>query len=168
MKYILPLIALALFAFGGCASTVDRSAVDAQLTKLEAQATALHDFIATQKPIIDQLTTLATSTGNPQYAATAASIAANVAKAQAALPAVEATIADTKKAVDGMQADAAGKVPWWSVAGGVLLAVLPRVAGALVPPLAPLAEGVANLAWSAMATKRQKDDEAVTAAGKAA
>jgi len=79
-----------------------------------------------------------------------------LARAYSALPEALAAITAAKGQLAQLEADSAGKVPWWSVAGGVLLTLAPRLLGALFPPAKPLAELAADLLWKATATRRQK------------
>jgi hypothetical protein len=155
MKYlVLPLLALVLMC-AGC-TEADKVRLEQDLTILQTKAEALQSFIDKNQPVIDSLVALAKTSGDPKAAAVAAELATAVAKAQAALPAVEATIADTKKGLAAIQADADGKVPWYYIAGGLFLTVVPRLAAVLFPGAAPIAEVVAEVGWSLMASKKQK------------
>jgi hypothetical protein len=98
----------------------------------------------------------AADSDNPTAAAAAARILAAYNAARAALPEALAAITTAKDQLAQLEADAAGKVPWWTVAGGLLLTVVPRLLGALIPPAKPLAELAADLLWKATATRRQK------------
>ena len=161
MRHSLPallLLPLLLLATGGCSVPLDE--YRAQLAALEQRAAELQDFVERNAPLLAQLDELASRSGDPAIATAASRLAASVAAARTALPEVTATLQDVRARTAQLEADAAGKVPWWSVAGGLLLALVPRLAGAAVPPLKPIAEILAEWGWRALATRRQQRADA--------
>lgn len=156
MRHLAVLLMPLLF-LAGCAG-VDKSRVEAQVATLEQRASDLQAFIDRNAPLVIQLRDLAAKTQDPTLMDAAAKVAASVAAAQAALPEVRSAITETKAQVAALEADASGKVPWWSIAGGVLLTWAPRIL-AVIPGLQPLAALWANLHWQTSATKAQKDEE---------
>ena len=154
---LLPIIACCLM-LSGCefGSGVDRAQIQAQLDAAAAKTAQIEAFITANKPLVDQLGKLAEETKDPELLAAAAKLRATVEAAMAALPTAKAELDAAKQTLAQLEADAAGKVPWYTVVGGALLWLAPRVIGALVPPAKPVAELVAEFAWKAMATRRQK------------
>lgn len=156
------LVILPLLFLAGCGVDLERAKAD--LAKLEAQATELRQYIEKNRGAVEQLKALAAATGDKTFAEAAAKIEVAISVAVSKLPEVEATLASSRSNLSQLEADAQGKVPWYTVAGGLFLAIVPRVLGAFVPPAKPLAEFVANLAWNAMATKKQKAEDTAPAA----
>lgn len=154
----LPLALLAALLLTGCG--IDKERVAAALATAEHQATNLQAFIAATAPQVEALSAAAADTGNPTAAAAAAKLLAAYEAARAALPATVEAIEAARATLASLEADAAGKVPWYAVAGGLVLTWLPRLAGMLIPALQPLAAAWANLHWNTAATPKQKESEA--------
>lgn len=155
IRCIAYMLAAALL-LGGCSAGVDRAQVADALASAERQAVHLAAFVAATKPAVETLSAAAADQANPETAAAARRMLDAYRAAEAALPAALAAIDQAKARLATLDADGAGKVPWYTVAGGLLLAIVPRVLGALVPPAKPLAEFFADLLWRATATRRQK------------
>lgn len=146
-RHLLPLLLLPLLLLTGCGE-VDKARVVAEVATLGQRLADLRAFIDHNAPVVVQLRDLADKTQDPTLIAAADKVAAAVAGAQAALPGVEQAIAATNDQLATLEANAAGKVPWWSVLapGAVFLA-------RLIPGVGPI---VAELAWALLATRRQK------------
>jgi hypothetical protein len=152
------LLALLCLLFTGCTQG-DVARVEAQLTVLQQRG--------------DQLSALIVQTQAALAAAKQAGLTLETARlegvltaAQAALPQVQEAITVTRDELAKVKADADGSVPWYAVLLPVVAQVAPRLL-TLIPGLGilaePLAALVANLHWSATATRKQKeDDKAVT------
>lgn len=153
----LPLLALALLGLAGCGS-VDKARFEAQAAVLEAKAGDVAAFLARNGPVLARLDAMAQDTGDAEIARQAASLRAAVEAARAALPEVRAAIAATRDGLAKLEADAAGRVPWYAAAAGIVLPLLPRLLAAVVPlaPFAKLAEIAAEACWALLATRRQK------------
>ncbi len=151
----LAVLLVAALLLGGC-SGIDKERAAAALAAAETQATHLAAFVTATAPQAEALAAAAADSGNPTAAAAAARILSAYEAARAALPEALAAITTAKHQIAQLESDGAGKVPWWSVAGGLLLTMVPRLVGALVPPAKPLAEFAADLLWRVTATKRQK------------
>lgn len=154
---LLPIIACCLF-LTGCNGfgSVDRAEVDKALADAAEKVAKMEAFITANQPLLDQLGKLAADTKDPDLIKAAEKLRATVAAAQVALPTAKTELAAARDAVTKLETDAAGKVPWWSMVGGALLLVVPRIVGAVVPPAKPLAELAAEWGWTLMATRRQK------------
>lgn len=144
---LLAVLLLPLLLLTGCGG-VDKARVEAEVAKLETRATELQAFIARTAPVVQQLSALAEATNDQTMRDAAAKVAATVAAAQAALPEVQTAIAATKTHLATLEADAAGKVPWWST-----LAPLAVFLARFVPGVGPF---VAEAAWALLASRRQK------------
>lgn len=156
MRYLLlPIFALCLL-LAGCDSGADREQVQMHLTAAATKTAQIEAFITANQPLLDQLAKLAAETKDPDLIKAAEKLRATVEAAKAVLPTAKAELDAAKQTLAKLEADAAGKVPWWSIAGGILLTVVPRAVGAFFPPLKPAAELAAEWAWTAMATRRQK------------
>ena len=156
MRYLLlPIIAFCLL-LAGCDASVDRDQVQAQLDAAAAKTAQIEAFIVANQPLLDSLAKLAADTKDPDLIKAADKLRVTVDAAKAVLPTAKAELDAAKQTLAKLEADAAGKVPWWSIAGGILLAVVPRAVGVFFPPLKPAAELAAEWAWTAMATRRQK------------
>jgi hypothetical protein len=159
MRFITIILALwCALILGGC--SVDLEQARAELGKLEQQSKELRDYIAKNQSVMDQLKALAASTGDQTFAAAAEKIQVGLSVAVAKLPEVEATLKAGQEKLGQLEKDAEGKVPWYSVAGGLLLAIAPRVLGILFPAAKPFAELVAEWGWKALATRRQQQADA--------
>ncbi len=150
---ILAVLLLPLLLLTGCG--VDKARVEKALADAQRTAQSLAAFVAATEPQAEALAAIAASTDNPTAAAAAAKVLATLRAAQEALPKVNATIVATQEQLAQIEADANGRVPWWSVLASVLL-IVPRVLGA-----GPVAEAIANGLWSIFATKRQKAADAL-------
>jgi ABC-type transporter Mla subunit MlaD len=159
MRFITIILALwCALILGGC--SVDLEQTRAELAKLEQQSKELRAYIAANQSVMDQLKALAAATGDQTFAAAAEKIQAGISVAVAKLPEVEATLKTSQEKLAQLEKDAAGKVPWYSVAGGLFLAIVPRVLGVLIPGAKPIAELVAEWGWKALATRRQQKADA--------
>lgn len=145
---LLAVLLLPLLLLTGCG--IDKSRVEAELAQAERTAQNLAAFVAATQPQAEALAALAASADNPTAAAAAAKVLEALRVAQEALPKVNATIEATRTQLATLETDAAGKVPWWSILGSLVL-IVPRVLGG-----GPMAEAIANGLWSLFATKRQK------------
>jgi hypothetical protein len=158
MRYLLlPIIACCLLLTGCEFGTgVDRTQIQTQLDAAAAKTAQIEAFIVANQPLLDQLAKLADETKDPDLIKAAEKMRATVNAAKAVLPTAKAELDAAKQTLAQLEADAAGKVPWYTVVGGALLWLAPRVIGALVPPAKPVAEFIAEFAWKTMATRRQK------------
>jgi hypothetical protein len=171
----LPILALAIIAtiallFTGC-GTADKTRLESQLATAQQRAEQLRQFVAVAAPQLEQFAAIAAQTGDPKAAKAAADMAAAVTTAKSALAEVDGVITATRSALAQVEADADGKVPWWSVLGLVAVKYGPRVLGAALagvpyvgPALNAIAALLANADWNASATRKQKDEDAATLA----
>jgi thiamine monophosphate synthase len=165
MRYLLPIIACCLLLAGCSFGTgVDRAELDAQLKAGAEKIAKMEAFIQANKPLLDQLAKLAADTKDPDLIKAAEKLRVTVEAVQAALPTAKAELETVQATVQKLEADAAGKVPWYAIAGGLALHYVPRIAATFIPALAPLAALLANVNWTLSATKAQKDEDALIAA----
>jgi hypothetical protein len=144
------LVLAGLLLLPGCGG-VDKARLEADLQTAEQKRQQLAHFVDATEPQLRALLAVATETGDPKLAKAAADVGTALVAAKSALAEVDGVIVAAKASLAQVEADADGKVPWYTVAGGVLLTVLPRVIGAVFPVAKPFAEIVASLLWTATA-----------------
>jgi hypothetical protein len=162
--------------FCGCSlldalrAPVDTTAAEAQVVKLEQTLTELRNHSVWLSDQLKEAQVIADKSQSAEAAAAVKQLSGMLTAAQAQIPMVEQMVADGKQTVTTLK-ESGSTVPLWGVLAGLAVPFVAPLIGQIpvIGPLAaPLLAKIANGAWDAYATKRQKDNEADVAAKAAA